>query len=106
LATPESKVKDKVKRLLQPYTEMGVLWGDWPVPGGYGKSGLDYHGCLLGKYFAIETKAEGKEPTDRQKWTISRIQKARGTIFVIIGVNDPELQVLKIWLERTVRESR
>lgn len=79
--TPEGKVKKQVKAVIKAYEQ--YLYGEWPVPGGYGKSGLDFNGCFLGRYFAIETKAPGKELTPRQELTKSRIEAAGGKVFVI-----------------------
>ena len=52
--TPEGKVKAKVSKLLQEFEE--ILFYDMPVPGGYGKSTLDYVCCYRGLYFVVETK--------------------------------------------------
>lgn len=49
-----------------------------PVPSGYGVPTLDFIGCYKGFFFAIETKAPGKEPTPRQRKTIKDIG-ANGT---------------------------
>lgn len=89
--TPEGKVKEAVSALLKKF---GAYY-EMPVPGGYGKSGLDYQGCFHGKYFAIETKAPGKKPTPRQVLTIAQIQKAGGKVFVIDG----DCSELQRWLE-------
>ena len=49
--TPEGKVKQKVKKLLDEYR----VHYDMPVPCGYGKQMLDFHCCYHGRYFAIES---------------------------------------------------
>jgi hypothetical protein len=72
--TPEGKVKAKVKAHLK---KVGCYF-EMPVPSGYGKSGLDFVGCYRGFYFQIEAKAEGNEPTPRQRATILDIQRAGG----------------------------
>lgn len=56
-----------------------------PVPYGYGASTLDYLICMRGRFIAIETKAPGKKPTDRQKMVIEQIRAAGGATFVIDG---------------------
>jgi hypothetical protein len=94
--TPEGYVKAKVKKVLKPYIDSGVLYGDWPVPSGYGKSGLDFHGCINGWYFAVETKKPGGKPTALQDVTIERIMRAGGSVFVIDGQED--LAMLDAWL--------
>lgn len=68
-----------------------------PVPSGFGESTLDYIGCYRGKYFAIETKAPGKKPTDRQNMVIDKMRKAGGKVFVIDG----DLTELKQWITET-----
>lgn len=68
-----------------------------PVPSGFGESTLDYIGCYRGKYFAIETKAPGKKPTDRQNMVIDKMRKAGGKVFVIDG----DLTELKQWIDTT-----
>lgn len=82
VSTPESKVKAKVKRLLDKYK---ARYEFWPVPYGYGASTLDCLICFCGQFIAIETKAPGKKPTDRQKMIIEKIRLAGGAAFVIDG---------------------
>lgn len=92
MSTPEGKVKRKVTELLKKYSG---LYYEMPVPGGYGKSGLDYFGCYKGKFFSVETKAPGKKPTERQQLTMSAITRAGGAVFVIDG----DTAELKEWLD-------
>lgn len=82
VSTPESKVKAKVKRLLDKYK---ARYEFWPVPYGYGASTLDCLICYCGRFIAVETKAPGKKPTDRQKMIIEKIRLAGGMAFVIDG---------------------
>lgn len=104
--TPESKVKQKVKSLLD---EHGA-WHNWPVPGGYGIPMLDCVGCHCGYFFAIETKAEGQHLTPRQEFTKSQMELAGAKVFVIgegsvQDERDPDtwhytgMPELKAWLE-------
>lgn len=92
--TPEGKVKAKVSRLLK--TTPGV-WYTMPVPSGFGESTLDYLGCHLGRFFAVETKAPGKKPTARQENTMAAIRRGGGTVFVIDG----DTTELEQWLRTT-----
>ena len=69
-----------------------------PVPGGFGASSPDYLLCINGRFLAIETKAPGKKPTDRQKKLIDEIRRAGGTALVIDV--EPSLQELQSYLER------
>ena len=96
-STPEGKVKRAVSGLLK--ATPGV-WYTMPVPSGYGESTLDYIGCYLGRYFAIETKAPGKKPTARQKQIIAAMQRAGGKVFVIDNTHDEALEELRAWLNR------
>lgn len=94
--TPEGKVKDKVKSILDKFGTR--IFYDMPVPGGYGKSTLDFIGCAGGFYFAIETKADDKKLTDRQLKTKKDMNAAHGKVFEIIGTDDPDLYKLQEWL--------
>lgn len=94
--TPEGKVKAKVLRLLKQYP--GLLY-DMPVPSGFGKSMLDFNCWYRGKPFVIETKAEGKQPTDRQKGIIAQARRAGVDVFVLKSVGDPGFGVLTNYLE-------
>lgn len=92
--TPEGKVKREVSAILKGDANTYYFM---PVPGGYGESTLDYVGCNAGRWFAIETKAPGKKPTDRQKMIASMMERAGGKVFVIDG--DPAQYLeLKVWL--------
>jgi len=95
MATPEGKVKAKVRKLLAGYQGMYTYW---PVPTGFGKTTLDVLGCYRGQFFTIETKAEGKKPTQRQMEEINNIEFAMGKSFVIAGEDSPVLENLRTWL--------
>ncbi len=92
--TPEGRVKNKVKVILDGYPGM---FYDMPVPAGYGRPTLDFIGCYGGLYFAVETKAKGKKPTPRQMDTIDNMRAAGAAVFVVIGEDDTAL--LQLWLE-------
>ena len=79
MPTPERKVKDQVKKLLKAHG----AYQHWPVQTGYGAACLDCHGCHLGRYFAVETKAPGKKPTTRQSLTQTEIEEACGEVFIV-----------------------
>ena len=67
-----------------------------PVPAGYGRSTVDYLACYFGHFFAIEAKAEGEEPTDRQQGELEDVVRAGGTSFVID--DDAGVRQLDEWL--------
>src|SRR5215211_7187851 len=102
MATPEGKIKDKVKKILKTYEN---LYYEMPVPSGYGKSGLDFTCCFCGWFFVIETKAPGKKPTALQELTMRKVWQAGGVAFVIDG--EQGLRELDAWLLVTyaVRQS-
>jgi len=92
--TPEGRVKARVKRLLDKYK---TNYEFWPVPYGYGASTLDCLICFRGWFIAVETKAPGKRPTDRQKMIINQIRAAGGIALVVDG--EEGLQHLEDTLE-------
>jgi hypothetical protein len=98
--TPEGKVKQKIKTVLETYREQGVLYYHMDVPVGYGKSTLDYLGFLLGFGFAIEAKAPGKKPSERQLGIIEDIEKSGARVFVIDGV--PSLTIFNDWCQEVL----
>jgi hypothetical protein len=88
-STPEGKVKALVKRLLKEMKEEGYpVYYHMPVQNGMGSPTLDFVGCAHGFYFAIETKAPGKELTPRQETTKNEIEKAKGMVFVVRNLDD------------------
>jgi hypothetical protein len=95
--TPEGKVKRAVSALLKEYAPRVYVF--MPVPGGYGESSLDYIFCVGGRFGAIETKAPGKKPTERQMQVIARIERAGGKCFVIDDVSSPQLTALREYVE-------
>ena len=54
-----------------------------PVQNGMGEPALDFHVCHKGIYAAIETKAQGKMPTVRQRRTMRKVRDAGGAVFLI-----------------------
>lgn len=92
MATPESKVKERVKKLLDKH---GAYYFP-PATGGYGRSGIpDIVGCYRGCFFAIECKAGANKPTALQERELQRIRKAGGFAFV---VNEENLDALEQYL--------
>lgn len=92
--TPEARVKKEVKDILLehgvlPGPEGGVHgWYFMPVAGRFGKRGIPDFICnVLGYFVAIETKANGEEPTDLQELNLNGITKASGISLVIDETN-------------------
>lgn len=98
--TPEGKVKEKVKNVLDAFKPH--VFGHWIVQNGMGSPTLDYIGCCCGCYFTVETKAAGKKLTPRQELTAKSTEDANGAVFKVIGENDLELLVLEAWLYQRV----
>jgi hypothetical protein len=93
--TPEGRVKKKVSSYLK---SLGPdCYYEMPVPGGFGKSGLDYSGTYQGRSFYIETKAPGHKPTPRQMQTAAQQRAAGAAVFIIDG----DLSELMNWIETT-----
>ena len=87
--TPEAKVKKKVKEILK---ELGVYY-TMPVTGGYGNSGVpDFIVCFKGKFYGIECKAGGNQPTALQWKHLADIEAAGGVALVIDETNVEDLR--------------
>lgn len=99
--TPEGRVKHKVKQVLKLIGELEPIYTDMPVPGGYGKSGLDFNIGIRGRWIAVETKAPGGEPTPRQRGTMVKMHRAGIRVFVVS--NDEGLEALRQYLMKIVR---
>jgi hypothetical protein len=69
-----------------------------PVQNGMGAPGLDYHCCIQGLAIYIETKAPGKDLTDRQKTTRDAIEAAGGLVFVIHNKEEIDTMLASIAL--------
>lgn len=79
-ATPESKVKAKIKDLLTKYNVYYAM----PIGTMYGNSGVpDFLCCIRGHFLAIEAKAGKGKTTALQDKNLHQIEKAGGTSLVI-----------------------
>ena len=88
MATPESKVKKKVKKILD---DLGAYHFS-PMATGFGRSGVpDIIACYKGKFIGIECKAGKNEPTLLQKHNIKEIQRNQGLAIV---VNEDNIEAL------------
>ena len=86
MKTPEGNLKDKVKAFLKarrvaslsaPVTD-AVGYYHMYVPSGYGDPALDFTGCYKGRFWALETKAHGNTPSQRQLLIMRVHQNALG----------------------------
>ncbi len=79
MKTPEGYEKDDICKYLDGLPK---CWYFRTFSGGYGKSGVaDIIGCLSGRFFSIEVKREGKEPTVLQWQRIGEVEAAVGKAF-------------------------
>lgn len=99
VATPEGKIKAKVRAVLNASPD---IWHFMPVQNGMGQPSLDFLCAIklrgLAAMFAIETKAPGKKPTPRQELTISKMEAVGVKVFVIDG--DEGVNELSTWLSQ------
>ena len=79
-ATPESKVKAKIKLILKAHGAYYAM----PIGTGYGNSGVpDFLCCVNGNFLAIEAKAGKGTTTALQDKNLRDIKMAGGTAAVI-----------------------
>jgi Holliday junction resolvase len=79
MATPESKVKKQVKKILD---DLGAYHFS-PMMDGYGRSGVpDIIACYKGKFIGIECKAGDNKPTLLQLRNIEDIKRNQGLAIV------------------------
>ena len=91
MATPESKVKAAVVKILKA----NDVYYFFPATGGYGRSGVpDIICCLKGRFVAIECKAGNNKPTELQLRELHKIHKANGITFVINESGVPMIEEL------------
>ncbi len=91
MATPEVKVKQKVKAVLKNLGAYYVM----PVTGGYGRSGApDFLVCYKGRFIGIECKAGNNKPTALQEKNLREIEDAGGSSLVIDEENVVDVLLL------------
>ena len=99
-ATPEKKVKDAVKAILQKY---GVYYVFVPA-NGYGRSGVPDILCSVqGLFLAIECKAGGNKPTALQIREIEEVRRSGGYAAI---VNEHNLEEFEEFLGTIIREAQ
>jgi Holliday junction resolvase len=88
-ATPEKKVKEQVKRILDKYE----FWFFSPPGMGLGRAGIpDIIGCKGGRFIAVECKAGKGKPTLLQERELQNIGLAGGYAIVVNELNLHELE--------------
>lgn len=89
MTTPESKVKQKVRKILNDFSAYYVM----PVTGGYGNSGApDFIACYNGRFYGIECKANGGRATALQHMNLRRIVECGGIAMIIDENNIDEVK--------------
>ena len=93
MATPESKVKKQVKKILD---DLGAYHFS-PMTAGFGRSGVpDIIACYKGRFIGIECKAGKGKTTALQEKNLSEIRAAGGVALVVNEENVDQLtQLLK-----------
>lgn len=91
MATPESKVKKQVKKILD---DLGAYHFS-PMMDGYGRSGVpDIIACYKGRFIGIECKAGDNKPTLLQLRNIEDIKRNQGLAIVVNEGNIESLLAL------------
>jgi hypothetical protein len=95
-STPEKKVKDAVKKILNAH---GAYYFS-PVTGGFGTSGVpDIVACIHGKFVGIETKAGKGKPTALQEKNLMNIMNTGG---IAVLVNEKGIEALKTFFDASI----
>lgn len=90
--TPEAKVKNQVRAILDKYAYLGLYYFFVPQ-NGYGRAGVpDIIGCFRGYFFAVECKAGKGATTALQDKELMKIDSAGGRTLI---VNEKNLQELE-----------
>lgn len=93
MATPEGRVKARVKVILKRFKN---VWWYMPVSAGYGKHGVpDFIICANGKFLGVECKAANATVTSLQSQQAISINTAGGHWLLI---NDHNIEYLDRYL--------
>jgi hypothetical protein len=88
-ATPESKVKAKIKAILKAH---GIYYA-MPIGTGFGNSGVpDFLCCVNGYFVAIEAKAGKGQATALQLKNLQAINAAGGYTLIVNETNYDHLE--------------
>lgn len=81
MTTPEGRVKQMIRRVLNSYGH-GIHY-EMPVPSAFGSRTVDFLVCAWGVFVAIEAKAGKNEVTLRQKEYLKSVSTAGGVALVV-----------------------
>lgn len=100
--TPEGEVKEAVSKLLDRFDAFMFM----PVQTGFGRKTVDYIGFRNGgAAFAIETKAPGEKPTDKQIEELRTVLAKGGAAFVVDSTTGVDIWLLERWLSAGSRST-
>ena len=89
-ATPESKVKAKIKAILKAHD----IYYAMPIGTGFGNSGVpDFLCCVHGYFIAIEAKAGKGTTTALQAKNLKQIEESGGVALVINETNLADIEL-------------
>ena len=95
MSTPEKKVKEAIKRILDTHEVYYFM----PTTGGYGRSGIpDFICCIKGRFLAVEAKAIGGTLTALQQREMLKIEAAGGIPMLVNEKNLDQLELTVKWL--------
>lgn len=98
MRTPESYEKAEIKK----YLDSIGAWHFSPFMAGFGKAGIpDIACCILGAFWGIEVKREGKGPTKLQELRIKEIRKAGG--HATWGVANKVRSEIEAWRQQQLK---
>ena len=101
-ATPESKVKANVRKLLDTLN----IYHFMPPANGFGRAGIpDIIGCMDGHFIAIECKAGKGKTTALQDRELNAILNHGGSVFIAREDNLEDLQQLLMGLRDELHRS-
>ena len=103
MATPETKVKAKIDKML---SEFKGIWFYSPQSGIYGAAGIpDRIACINGHFVGIEAKADKtKKPTRLQSQCMAKIERAWGKCFVVY--DDETLEQARQYIAAVLAKGR
>ena len=101
-ATPESKVKAAVRKVLDANGAYYFL----PAANGFGRAGIpDIICCVQGFFLAIELKAGKGKTTALQDREIAAINSNGGIAFVVNENNINEVKEIITWIKTNFKQS-
>lgn len=99
--TPEARVKAFVDKYMAD--NFPGAWRFCPPGGPFGNAGVpDRFYLWKGVFIAIETKADGNKPTERQMMHLRAIEKSGGVAAVVTGKDLKKMEMIRDSILRRV----